>query len=136
MARRSIPMPGLVMLAFLAALACGCVMEDRVSDPDQPVRSVTDAANNPQIAQGITGRVSTATGQPIVDARITAQSLDHPARPIPDVAMLSDAQGVFTWPLPPGKYRISAISDEGEIASRPAIVTAGAVTTIDLSAKP
>jgi hypothetical protein len=104
-------------------------------DPDQPERSAARAAEG-RIARGIAGVLTDPTGSPIADARIVATSLDEPARPVPDIAILSDADGRFAWPLAAGRYRLTALLGEREVASTVAEVTAGTVTAARLTAEP
>jgi hypothetical protein len=104
-------------------------------DPDQPERSAAPAVEG-RIARGIVGVITDPTGAPIADARIVATSLDEPARPVPDIAILSDADGRFAWPLAPGRYRLTALLGERTVANTVAELTAGTVTAAQLTAEP
>ena len=86
--------------------------------------------------EGVVGRVVLLDGQPLVGAWIVAHSLDDPARPIPDLAILSDASGRFVWPLRAGRYRLAALVDGQEIAVASVVVQTGQVTSVDLQARP
>ena len=78
--------------------------------------------------EGVVGRVVLVDGQPLAGAWIVAHSLDDPARPIPDLAILSDASGRFVWPLRAGRYRLAALVDGQEIAAASVVVQTGQVT--------
>lgn len=131
---------GWITWAGGALLAAGLLMiaacDDAASGPDRPVRSAGHATAPAEIAQGVVGRVHNATGQPVAGARITAQSLDQPTRPIPEIAILSDADGRFVWPLRPGRYRLAAVVDGRELATEEATVEPGQVARVELSAPP
>jgi hypothetical protein len=105
-------------------------------DPDRPVRSEPGGSQSSSIVQGIAGRLVTASGHPVAGARITAQSLDPTGGPIPEIAILSDAEGRFAWPLRPGRYRLAALIDGREVAAATAIVEPHRVSTLELSATP
>lgn len=63
-----------------------------------------------------------------------ATSLDRPSKPVPDIAILTDAEGVFSWPLRAGTYRLAAVTDGRPIATAVVTVEAGEVTRVDLHA--
>ena len=125
----------LVLLTGAMMTGTGGAHAQASVDPDQPERSAAPAAEG-WIARGVAGVLTDASGSPIADARIVATSLDEPARPVPDIAILSDAAGRFAWPLAPGRYRLTALLGEREVASTVAEVTAGTVTAAQLTAEP
>ena len=84
------------------------------------------------IAEGAVGRLVTPSGDPVAGAQITVRSLDRPAGPVPEIAILSDKDGRFAWPLPPGRYRLAAVVEGREIAIATVTVEPGRVTTVTL----
>jgi hypothetical protein len=106
-------------------------------NPDQPISSSAAGETAPVgITEGVVGRLVTPSGGPVAGARITAQSLDRPAGPVPEIAILSDTDGRFTWPLRPGRYRLAAVVEGREIAAATATVERGRVATLELSEAP
>jgi len=70
-------------------------------------------------------------------------SLDNPPRPIPELAVMSDASGRYSWSLPPGRYSLVAKAvpgttkdlthlTVGRFAPVVVVVTAGHTVTVDL----
>lgn len=102
-----------------------------MTDRDLPVES-TQPEDAAPLAEGVAGRVSQPGGLAVAGAVITATSLDHPARPIPEIAILTDDDGRFEWPLRPGSYRLAALLGGKEIATATAMVHARRVTTLDM----
>ena len=123
------------LLVGLIVTCAVCALGQTSDDPDQPIGSATQEATG-RIAQGVMGRVTDRTGAPVVDARMIAVSLDEPSRAVPEIAILSDAQGQFAWPLPPGSYRVTALSGERELASEVVEVAPGTTTRLEMTARP
>jgi hypothetical protein len=126
----------LVLLLGLTMTGSVDALGRTARDPDQPTSSATHAEAAGRIAQGVTDGVTDRTGGPIADARIVVTSLDEPARSVPAIAILSDAQGRFAWPLPPGRYRLTALSGERELASKVVEVAPGAVARLEMTTGP
>ena len=127
---------GLLAVAAIGALAGsnGSSGTTKVRNPDQPISSGSAGDHGPaRIAEGVVGRLVTPSGSPIAGARITARSLDLPAGPVPEIAILSDTDGRFAWPLRPGRYRLAAVVAGREIAAATAMVRPGRVATLELS---
>ena len=124
---------GLMAVAAVGTLAGS----ETVRNPDQPVGSGLAGEKGPaRIAEGVVGRLVTPSGDPVAGARITARSLDRPAGPVPEIAILSDTDGRFAWPLRPGRYRLAAVVAGREIAAATAVVEPGRVATLELSGAP
>ncbi len=124
------------------ALLLGTVMasttalaEEERADPNQPTASTEQPGTPGRIAQGVSGMVTDRGGAPVAGARVDAISLDEPRRPVPDIAILSDARGEFTWPLAPGRYRLTVKAGAQELATVVIEVVAGAVTRLRLVAE-
>lgn len=121
----------IVVGSTTAVLVAGVVMADPVSERDLPVES-TQPEDAAPLAEGIAGRVSRPGGLAVEGAVIVATSLDHPARPIPEIAILTDDDGRFEWPLRPGSYRLAALLGGQEIAAATATVHGRRVTSLDM----
>lgn len=111
----------------LASGLGGCAAAGTDS-PDTP-RSSDESAEG-MITQGITGTVTRTDGSPVAGAFIAASSLDRPAPPIPEIAILTNEAGRFTWPLQPGRYRLTALVDGEEIGTATAAVTPGTLSEV------
>jgi hypothetical protein len=134
--RRGHGLTAVAMAALVAAMALAACEEAAMRDPDRPVTSASSAVPPPGIAQGVAGQVTTPEGHPVAGARIEARSLDRPPGPVPEIAILSDAEGRFQWPLRPGRYRLAAIVDGREAATATTSVEPGRVTVLVLSTVP
>ena len=62
--------------------------------------------------EGVTGRVSDSNGNPVRNALVHPKSLDENSPPIPEIAVVTDEDGRYTWRLFPGRYDIS-VSAQG-----------------------
>lgn len=93
-----------------------------------------DSSNNTRINgqnfEGVTGLV-TMDGRPIVNVRIQAKSLDKPSRPIPEIAIITNKEGRYKWPLIAGKYEISVSIDNRPSASQVVTVNPKQTTTLN-----
>lgn len=79
------------------------------------------------------GTVRTRDGQPIPGVMVTATSTDDPQRPVPELAVMTDDQGRYEWPLVPGRYRITVTLSAGEASSE---ITVGEHHDLDLTLAP
>ena len=86
---------------------------------------------NRQEFEGVTGRVTTMDGRPIVEAGIHAKSLDEPSNPIPEIAIVTNEEGRYKWPLVAGKYEISVFIDNRQSASQVVTVNQGQTATLN-----
>lgn len=78
----------------------------------------------------IRGRVRDAAGQPVALARVAL--IEGPV-PIPDVGMLTGADGSFTLSAPAaGAYRIGIYADDHPPLTAPVIAQAGTSATLEL----
>lgn len=124
-----------VGLAGVAPLLCAqsVAAGDSPSNPDRPLRGPATAVA-PQMREGVVGRLLRSQERPVAGAMISATSLDRPSKPVPDIAILTDAEGVFAWPLRAGTYRLAAVTDGRSIATAVVTVEPGEVTRVDLHA--
>jgi hypothetical protein len=118
------------VLSLLAASACA-----QTGGPDAPVSDTNAAAAPSAMDEGVTGSVVTASGQPVAGALIQVSAAGAASGPIPDIAVLSDAEGNFVWRLQPGSYRVAALVNGREIAGAEVTVSAGRVTTLRLQTR-
>lgn len=73
----------------------------------------------------LTGHVFTYAGAPIEGASVTVESLDDPPSAIPEMAVMTNGAGQFSWPLPEGTYKVTVLSPAGARKSRTATVQQG-----------
>lgn len=106
------------------------------SSGDQPTSSLAPTHGT------ISGTV-TLGGKAIGGAMIVPTSLDDPPTAIPEKAVMSDAQGRYSWSLASGRYSLRAQAVPGtttippgatSVPTTPAVVTvvAGKKATVDL----
>lgn len=78
------------------------------------------------------GTVRTTDGNPVANANITVASTDDPPKAIPEIAVLTDANGRYEWPLTPGRYRISVTVDNKGTATGDTDIIVGTEPVLDL----
>ncbi|RKR89439.1 carboxypeptidase family protein [Micromonospora pisi] len=106
---------------------------------DAPVSATHPPADPSRAADRgmVTGTVSRADGSPVPGVGIGVQSVDNPAKPVPQLVVTTDAKGVFQWNLEPGRYefhiRTGGTSITGQAAPQPATVTAGQTSTVNFT---
>jgi hypothetical protein len=101
-------------------------------DPETGVTSETDAAPAAETVQeGVGGRVTSASGAPLADVFVQAHSPGG-QRPVPDLAIITDADGRFFWKLAPGSYELSFMRDGRELARRRVMVHPNRTTRLDV----
>lgn len=99
---------------------------------DDPVSSYDEPRNNvPMLQEGVTGRITAADGRPVVGAMIVPKSLEEDPPAIPEIAITSNADGVYEWALPPGRYEMSVIADGFESETKRVTLGAEEVETVD-----
>ncbi len=84
-------------LALLGLAACGHAGD------------VPAAASATTQAHGADG--TDEDGRPVTAALVTPTSLDTPSKAIPEVAVITDDEGAYSWVLPAGRYRIAVTAD-------------------------
>lgn len=125
--------PGRLVLALALMLSAvpGCTQ----GTPEAPVQD-RDAVNDvQQPREGLAGRIVAKDGSPIEGAMIVPRSLHAHGPPIPEMAVLSDADGRYAWPLPAGAYEVSIFADGYQNAVQRADVAANVVGTLDIVLK-
>ncbi|NML16811.1 carboxypeptidase-like regulatory domain-containing protein [Azohydromonas caseinilytica] len=118
--------------AALVALA-GCAVSKQPVSVD--VGSEAQAGSLVPSASGAVGRVVDAHGRPVAQAVIEARSLERPPRPLPQIGVLSGADGRFRWPLPPGRHALRARLGE-MVSCEVAAAADDGVATLVLEAPP
>ena len=113
-----------------ALLLCGLAVCSNV-DQDRPVKNSEHTAPNAGNSEGVTGLVTTSDNLAVEGAFIQPKSLDDPAPPIPEMAVLSNRQGRYTWLLLPGNYRISVSVKGCQTAFRRVVIEAGKMAEAD-----
>ncbi len=103
-----------------------------MSGMDKPVSSGA-SDERPVQRTGATGHVRTPEGAPVGGALIAARSLDEPPKPIPEIGILSTADGSYLWPLRPGRYELTPTLDGRRGEAGEVVVVAGTVSTLDLT---
>ena len=86
---------------------------------------------NRQEFEGVIGLVTTMDGRPIIEAWIRAKSLDQPSNPIPEIAIITNEEGQYKWPLVAGRYEISVFIDNRQSASQVVTVNPRQTTTLN-----
>lgn len=116
-----------VAFTFMALPVHGCGNQDR------PVGSGKGGEPGRGIMEGVRGRVMAPDGRPVVGAFIQPKSLDSPSKPIREIAVLTDDEGRYSWPLVPGQYELSASARGYQPAIQSARVSSGQVVTVDFT---
>jgi hypothetical protein len=88
---------------------------------DAPVTGGPGQASSAAPQEGVRGRVVDAVGKPLAGVLVTAQSTDTPPRAVPEIAVMTDQNGRFQWPLPAGNYTLS-FSRDGYVTTTQAVV--------------
>ncbi len=108
--------------------------------PASPVQSPTDGpADKAETPTSVaaTGVVRNASGAPVAGVTVSASSLDSPNKGVPELAVMSNSAGRYSWPavLAPGTYELRAETPDGPSVASVEIRT-GATTTADLYFRP
>ena len=103
-----------LFLCFIIA-ACMCASPTSVSVP----------------GEGVAGRITNEKGNAIEGAAVHAASLDPNGPAIPEIAIVSDANGRYEWALRAGRYELTVVADGYERASKSVVVSSGKVATLD-----
>jgi len=110
-------------IVLLSTGACG------YDDVDRPAISNEQAGTGTGIVEGVAGQIMDRRGRPVVGALVQPRSLDDPSPPIPEVAIVSDGDGRYTWRLVPGRYEISVSAPGYQGVARQITVKAGKEAT-------
>ena len=136
--RVSILALGLVLLLSVPALLPLVVAaQEEPSSPDTPITSDT-AAPGPSAtaARGITGLVQAPDGSPVPDVFVAPESLATPPVRLPEIAIVTDRQGVYHWDLPPGPYRLTFTAAGYAATSAHVVVPTAGAARLDVTLSP
>jgi hypothetical protein len=125
-----------ILLTTIGTLTWFVLMGCAQSGPDTPASSTNDGRRYTGAFEGVTGRVLASHGHPVVNALVQAKSLDTPSQPIPEIAIVTDGDGRYRWPLRPGRYVISVSAGGYQTASQHIELRKGAAATLDFTLKP
>jgi hypothetical protein len=117
-------------LALLPLVAC-----QRGAREDEMVSSRANAGSQPTSPHGVSGRVTTADGKPIVRTMVQAESLDNPKQAIPEIGVLTGKDGSYLWPLRPGRYRLTIKAEGYPPVSREVVVRPNEAAHLDFTLK-
>lgn len=121
-------------LIYCVFIGAGSVMAGSINNQNNPLDN-RDGSSEKYTLKGIKGRVS-VNGTPLNGTLIEAKSLDRPTRMIPEIAILSDDSGNYRWPLPPGRYIMTARLDHYWSQSKSVVVETEKAATVNFVMMP
>jgi hypothetical protein len=86
----------------------------------------------------VRGTVRLTSGEPVEGCCVVYYAMGPPADRIPDIGILTGADGVYSYPLPAGPYTMAAngdISRVGEAGGTVAVPVIGKVTGVTVPAR-
>lgn len=107
---------------LLAAAAASVVllaqtMPCRADDGDTPASDkVATPPSGSGDVMGVSGELVSRAGQPLSGVLVTAHAVGHTQAAIPELAVITTAEGKFHWPLRPGDYELDFIALGKQIA--------------------
>lgn len=120
---------------LLALTACGPQPSSSGGDPGGPASDSATAGGTAAgtAARGsVAGTVRAADGSPLTGAVVVPRSLDSPAQPVPELAVVTDRQGGYRWTLPPGRYELAVqVGERRALPVKTVTVQAGRTATVD-----
>jgi len=125
---RTLWLSSLIVVAAIGCAAAGA--------PDRPVQQDQPGPPSMGISEGVQGHVTTPDGRPIAGAFVQAASLETPSPPIPDLAILTQADGRYQWALLPGTYALTVSAEGYRPATQPVTIPPGRVVTQDVTLTP
>src|SRR5580704_2076789 len=112
-----------------------------MAEGDHPTEGPSDAAFWSRFRDGwglVRGSVRLASGEPVEGCCVVYYAMGPPADRIPDIGILADADGVYSYPLPAGTYTMAAngdVSRVGTAGGTVAVPVIGKVTGVTVSAR-
>jgi hypothetical protein len=105
---------------------------------DAPGAGGPTAATGQASTRGVVmGRVLGADAAPVPGAAVLPRSLDVPAKPVPELVVVTDAKGAFEWRLEAGRYELIVNPPPGSSGTFPAqAVTVAGGTTVTVTVAP
>lgn len=118
----------------IVALCAACVPVPGVTgDPREATVSSGSAMTQqtPRRSRGVDGRVLNANGTPVAGVMVQAASDGAQSGPIPELAIMTNRDGVFHWPLRPGRYVLSAaVPGQGTVRLQVTVPEGSAVSVV------
>jgi hypothetical protein len=97
----------LIFLAGISVSTVGCSQDQLQA----PVSQTQGSTHTQRISEGVIGLVTSRDGAVITGAMIVPTPRFRNSPPIPEIAITTDSEGRYQWPLPPGSYQITVISN-------------------------
>lgn len=121
-----------LLLLLAPLLAVGC------SGPDRPVTNGGDGTPSGAggMTEGIEGRVTAPGTEPLEGVAVRPRSLDQPAAAIPEMAVVSEPDGHYSWRLSPGEYEIAFALEGYQPAAQRVTVRPRQITRLDVVLAP
>lgn len=137
-------LPCAAVFAVMCSAGCGRAPAGASGSGDEPRANTDSAAASPTRRapeQGaITGRVLSAGGEPLAGCSVLPTATSRPRPPVPEMAVMTNADGRYRWPLHPATYTVTAYCelpkyDDGQRTGRVTgvVVTAGHEVTADIT---
>jgi hypothetical protein len=112
-----------------------------MAEGDHPTEGPSDAAFWSRFRDGwglVRGSVRLASGEPVEGCCVVYYAMGPPTDRINDIGILTDADGVYSYPLPAGTYIMAAngnFSRVGAAGGTVAVPVIGKVTGVTVSAR-
>jgi hypothetical protein len=119
---------GFSLLASAGVTALAQTNETPVSSTHSPTATAGGT--------GVTGRVITPSGQPVAHASVVVRSLDEPAPAVPEMAVMTGADGRYFWPVPEGRWEVTVFALDGATQSKQIAVAKPRSATLDFTLAP
>ncbi len=120
-------------LFLLTAVACGAegdeVSAGSGTTGDGPVAGPARTQSPEAEGTGVRGRVTGTAGVPVELATITVTGGPRTDGPVSQQANVTDAQGRYFFPLPPGQWEITVTAHRYDPVTRTLVVSEGEPTT-------
>lgn len=101
------------------------------SGPDRPVSDGSGGSAARQQMEGVVGRITNEDGSAVEGASVLAAPLEPGGPATPEMAVVSDAEGRYQWPLRAGRYEITVVVDGYQRVSKNVAVKASENATLD-----
>jgi len=124
-----------VWTAFAALILLGLSVFS-YGNQDRPVSSTSGGDAGTARVEGIVGQITNSHSRPVVGAFVQPKALDDPSPPIPEIAIVSDSDGRYTWRLFPGTYEISVSAEGYRGVTKQATVKPGQQVSMDFTLEP
>jgi hypothetical protein len=90
-----------------------------------------------QMKSGITGHVTTSpSGRPLEGAVIEVMSKDRVPQPTPLIAAVTDHEGRYSWPLPPGTWDVTVSAPGHRSSTQRIVIQERTIERLDFALSP